>query len=59
MGTPEVCFLNEFKLHMCPFEEFIPPHSKVCVRVMFKNMFPEKFSPCVESSSLSRKGIVL
>lgn len=55
MGTPEVCFLNEFKLHMCPFEEFIPPYSKVCLRIMFTNMFPEKFSTCIESSSIEKK----
>ncbi len=54
-GTPEVCFLNKFKLNMCPFEEFIPTYSKVCLRVMFKNMFPENFSTCIESSSKEKK----
>ena len=43
---------------MCPFEEFIPTYSKVCLRVMFKNMFPEKVSTCIGSSS-KEKGILL
>ena len=40
---------------MCPVEEFIPTYSKVCLRVMFKNMFPENFSTCIESSSKEKK----